>query len=294
MATAAAVSQPAAWDPLAVPLELPRRRYGYRDRLQSLSPASVRAYEKCPEAFRRRYLLGEKVQANFRMTLGSVVGDALNHYFAGKMNGRAPGAQEVDDRVLELFEAKIAEAALSVDDDPDLGRAQCRAGVAAYLSELAPRLEPISIERRASFHFGEAVWRFVCYFDLEFAAELADVKFGEFWVKEVRADRDLQATTQIYMRWAEGKPADFVFHSGLLEAPEGSPRWSIVPAKRSFAQLRGFERRVAQVARQIVHLDATEPGEWPLSSDLGWWCAPPDGGQGCPYWESCPVGEAGA
>ncbi len=279
---------------LRVPLQLPQRRYGYGYRLDVLSPASIRAFEKCPEAFRRRYLLGEKVPPNLSMTLGSVVGDALAHFFQGKIDGRPPGAKELDDLVLELFAAKIAEAVLVPDDDPEGGKGQCRAGVADYLEELAPSVTPISVERRASFRFcEEQEWNFVCYLDLKCAKQLSDLKFGKSWVKEIRAARDLQATAQTYLRWAEGNPAEFVFHTGLLE-PEGAPRWSVVPAPRTLAQLRGFERRVARVARQIVHLDQTEPGEWPLSSDFGWWCAPRVGTDGCPYWDSCPVGGGAA
>ena len=282
---------PAPVDPLSVPTLLPARRYGRRLRLTSLSLASIRAFEKCPEAFRRRYLLGERVPPNLSMTLGSVVGDTLAHYFGGRIAGRAPGAAELDDLVLELFAAKIGETILGLEDDPDLGKLQCRGAVADYLTEVAPSVEPISVERRASFRFdAEQEWRFVCYFDLECVRVVADLKFGRSSIKEERAYRDLQATAQTFMRWAERNPAEFVFHAATLERPEDGPRWQVVPAPRSTQQLLGFQRRVARVARLIAHLDATEPGEWPLSADFGWWCAPRVGGEGCPYWDRCPVG----
>ena len=286
-----AVAAPTLVDPLSVPVELPARRYGRRMRLTSLSPASIRAFEKCPEAFRRQYLLGQKVPPNLPMTLGSVVGDTLAHYFAGQIAGRAPAAPELDDLVLELFAAKIAETELGPEDDPDLGKAQCRGAVADYLTEVAPSVEPVSVERRASFRFNaEQLWRFVCYFDLECARVVADLKFGRSSIKEERAYRDLQATAQTFMRWAERNPAEFVFHAATLERPEEGPRWQVVPAPRSRAQLLGFQHRVAQVARMIAHLDASEPGPWPLSADFGWWCAPRVGTDGCPHWDRCPVG----
>jgi len=281
--------------PLSVPLQLPARRYGRRYRLQSLSPASIRAFEKCPEAFRRQYLLGEKVPPNLSMTLGSVVGDTLAHYFQGRIDGRPPTPADLDDLVLELFAAKIVEAVLGQEDDPELGKVQCRSAVADYLVEIAPSVEPVSVERRASFRFTEGQeWRFVCYFDLELARELADLKFGRSEVKEERADRDLQATAQTFMRWAERNPAEFAFHAATLDRPDEGPRWRVVPAPRSTAQLVAFQKRVARVARLMAHLDQTEPAEWPLSSDLGWWCAPRVGGEGCPHWERCPVGATSA
>jgi hypothetical protein len=281
----------AVTDPLWVPARLPARRYGRRHQLETLSPASLRAFLQCPELFRRRYLLGEKTPASFQMALGSVVGDAMAHYFQAKMAGAPPPPAELDDLVLVLYEAKIEAARLGPEDDPAVGRERCRAAVADYLTELAPGLEPISVERRASFRLRpEQEWRFVCYFDLELAEELADLKFSAWPVSPQRAARDIQATAQTYMRWAEERPARFAFYSGLHERPEQGPRWSVVPAPRSEAQLRAFERRVAAVARLIDHLDRTEPGPWPLSSDLGWWCAPSAQGEGCPYWERCPVG----
>lgn len=281
-------------DPLAVPMQLPRRRYGSRHRLEVLSASSLRAFEKCPEAFRRRYLLGEKEPRNLSMTLGSVVGDAVAHHFQWQIDGSPRSSIEIDDLTIELFDAKLAETALADDDDPDRGLQQCREGVADYLDQVAPTIVPISVERRASFRFPRRPeWRFECYFDVECADQVPDVKFGKSTVSEARAARDLQATAEAFMRWAEGSPAEFVFHSGVLEVGDG-PRWTVVPAPRSPAQLLGFQARVARVARQIVHLDRTEPGTWPLSSDFGWWCAPREGTDGCPYWQSCPVGSAAA
>lgn len=291
MSALAVPPAPSVAAPLSVPTLLPARRYGRRTRLTSLSPASIRAFEKCPEAFRRQYLLGHKMRPNLPMTLGSVVGDTLAHYFAGRIAGRAPAPAQLDDLVLELFAAKIAETELAADDDPDLGKAQCREAVADYLTEIAPSVDPVSVERRASFRFSaEQQWRFVCYFDLECARLVADLKFGRSTVKEERAYRDLQATAQTFMRWAERNPAEFVFHAATLERPEEGPRWRVVPAPRSREQLLGFQRRVARVARMIAHLDATEPGEWPLAADFSWWCAPRVGTDGCPHWDRCPVG----
>ncbi|HVX32592.1 MAG TPA: PD-(D/E)XK nuclease family protein [Solirubrobacterales bacterium] len=276
---------------LSVPLRLPARRYGHRRRLETLSVASIRAFEKCPEAFRRHHLLGEREPMTLSLVMGSVVGDAISHFFQARIEGGALDAGEVDDLVVELFDAKIEKAVLAPEEDAAAARAQCRAGAADYLEELAPGLEVISVERRAGFRFEEAQeWRFVCYFDLECPLELCDLKFGLSGVKEVRVARDLQATAQTFMRWAEGRPAIFSFHSGVRERPEEGPRWHAVPAPRTHAQLLGFRERVARVARQIVHLDRTEPGPWPLSSDLGWWCAPPAGGDGCAFWARCPVG----
>jgi hypothetical protein len=276
--------------PLQVPVQLPRRRYGPGHRLDVLSVTSVRAFERCPEAFRRRYLLGEREPTNLSMLMGSVVGDSLAHFFQHQIDNEPLARSEVDDLAVSIFDQKIAGAVLGDGDDPVAAKAQCRSGVDSYLEELAPRIRPISVERRASFRLAEEQeWRFVCFFDLECEDEIPDLKFGEERVSEARVLKDLQATAYAYCRWAEGTPAGFVFHSGLLEAMAGEPRWLAVPALRSVAHFLGFEQRVARAARQIVHLDETEPGEWPLSSEWDGWCAPREGTKGCPYWDRCPV-----
>lgn len=279
--------------PLQVPLLLPRRRYGRKYRLDVLSPASVRAFERCPEAWRRHYLLGERERLNLAMLRGTVVGDSLAHFFQGRINNDPLSRSDVDDLVLSLFKEKIREAVIGVEDDPEQVKGQCRAGAADYLDEIAPSVDPISVERKASFRFtNDQEWSFVCYFDLECDDEIPDLKFGKNRVGTARAMKDLQATAYAYLRWAERRPARFVFHSGLWEQPEEGLRWEIVPAPRGVGHFRGFEQRVARVARTIAHLDATEPGPWPLSSEWGFWCAPREGTSGCPHWDRCPVGGA--
>lgn len=275
---------------LTVPLQLPRRRYGPGYRLDVLSPASVRAFEKCPEAFRRRYLLGERERSNLAMLRGSVVGDSLAHFFQGQINNEPLSRSDVDDLVLSIFEVKMPEVRLGSEDDPDLAKEQCRTGAAAYLEELAPHVQPLSVERRASFRFtDDQEWQFICYFDLECEEEVPDLKFGEKRVESGRAEKDLQATAYAYLRWAEGHPAHFVFHSGLWAEVDGEPRWQVVPAPRGIGHFRAFELRVARVARLMVHLDETEPGAWPLSTEWGFWCGPKIGNSGCPYWDRCPA-----
>src|SRR5947199_7212446 len=63
---------------IPVPKRLPERYDG--EPLQHLSPSSYALWVSCPEAWRRRYIKGEKPPPSGSMFLGSRVDDALSAY----------------------------------------------------------------------------------------------------------------------------------------------------------------------------------------------------------------------
>ncbi len=64
---------------IPVPISLPVRYDG--ERLKHLSHSSYSLFLSCPEAWRRRYLKGEREKPSGAMFLGSRVDDALTHYY---------------------------------------------------------------------------------------------------------------------------------------------------------------------------------------------------------------------
>src|SRR5438270_10838867 len=63
---------------IPVPTRLPERYDG--EPLRHLSPSSYSLWVSCPEAWRRRYIKGEKPPPSGSMFLGSRVDDALSAY----------------------------------------------------------------------------------------------------------------------------------------------------------------------------------------------------------------------
>src|SRR5947209_5209709 len=79
---AGAADTPATAADLAARIPVPRRLPERHDveRLRHLSPSSYSLWVSCPEAWRRRYIKGEKPPPSGSMFLGSRVDDALSAY----------------------------------------------------------------------------------------------------------------------------------------------------------------------------------------------------------------------
>jgi hypothetical protein len=185
-------------------------------------------------------------------------------------------------------EGAAAPDADFADRDPKVLREQAREATRAYLTELAPSVRAVAVERKLELGFAGAAWRFVCYLDVEDeCGDVIDLKVSERHVTEAKAQRDQQASAYLFGRLTEGRPAPrFVFHSVRRGAIRTGSRCDAVPTERTGPQLSAFERRLAMTVRQIDRCATT--GEWPYAAPDGWWCA---AGM-CPAFGVCPGGAA--
>jgi hypothetical protein len=265
-------------DPLAVPAVLPVR---------SLSASSLGLFWRCPERWRRRYVLGEREPLGAPGALGGAVGAALAAHLAARARGERLSLLDTDDLFCAEWAQRSPDAALKAGESLTDLRRQGRQLIVAYLHRLAPALRPETVERKVELRFdGDAQWSVVGYLDLEDAGgEVIDLKVRARHVTAADADQSAQATLYLLARALEGRPAKrFVFHS-LRRTKKGADL-ALVPTRRTPAQLAAFERRVAATARAIAR--CAETGEWPLAAPEGWWCAA--GPTGCPHYRSCPGG----
>lgn len=283
---AAAVAAPAGRS-AEVPRHLPARSDG--SRLMALSVSSLALFWRCPQRWRRRYIDQQREPQNGPMVVGKAVGGAIAQHYAARIAGACLSVKDADDICLAEFDESAARLATDFDsDEPDMLREQSREALRAYLTELAPRVRPVSVERRIELRFDGAEWAFVGYLDVEDeAGAVIDVKVGAKHVPEARAGSDPQPSAYLLARLTEGRPAArFEFHSVRRGAVRSGERCRVVVAERSPAQLAALAERIAATARQIA--DCERSGDWPLSSPDGWWCAP---GQ-CRHWQRCPAGGA--
>jgi len=271
----------------AVPRRLPLRSDDTR--LMQLSISSLALFWRCPERWRRRYLEREGEPQSGPMLVGKAVGGAIAAYFAARMAGESLSVGDADDLCRAEFDERLGQAGteLAGDDQEEL-REQSREALRAYLTELAPGVRPVSVERRFELRFEGAEWSLVGYLDVEDeSGDTIDVKVGAKHVTEARAERDPQPTAYRLARRAEGRlEGRFLFHSVRRGQVRSGERCLVMPAPRSAEQLAAMEARIAQAALQIAH--CAETGDWPLSTPDGWWCSP---GQ-CPFWTRCPGGGA--
>ncbi len=278
-------SPEAITDTVEIPRRLPLRSDG--SRLQTLSISSLALFWRCPERWRRRYIEGEREPQSGAMIVGRAVGAAITQHYAAQIAGESLSASDADDICgAEFDESALRPAANFGDDEPAELREHGREALRAYLSDIAPKVRPASVERKVELRFDGTEWSFTGYLDVEDeAGTVVDVKVGKKHVTDTAARRSPQATSYLLARALEGRPAQhFEFHSVRRGAVRGE-RCQVVPAERSDGQLAVFERRIAQTARLIA--GCAESGEWGLSSPDGWWCSQ----RMCAFWASCPGGD---
>jgi hypothetical protein len=195
---------------IPVPRQLPVRHDGQR--LKHLSNSSYTLWASCPEAWRRRYILGHRTAQSAAMFLGSRVDDALSDYHQHLIDhGEALALDEVIDRYRAGWPDRLAaeqERRGVVFDEFD-APTLLELGIAALkvtFEQLVPRLGmPVAVQRRIEFKLDPALeWTVEGYLDLEtqwpsldgeLVSEIVDYKVkGGDAINQAKADRDPQAS----------------------------------------------------------------------------------------------------
>jgi hypothetical protein len=289
-----------------VPARLPERFDG--EPLHHLSPSSYALWVACPEAWRRRYIKGERPAPSGSMFLGGRVDDALSAYFRRLLEH---GDRLALDQVLDLYRDHWAEA-LEVEGDKqgidweeelteraafDLGRDAIRLA----LTELVPKLgDPVDVQRRLGFSLAPGLERSIlCYLDLETLKEdgagepaptAVDFKVKGSLITTEQAQRDPQACLYLAGRWLKGHPANELVFAQIAKPGKRRKRMSasLVSTSRSVGEMRGVLARIALAASQIAacHERYGPEQPWGFADPTSWKCSP----RYCAHWASCPGG----
>jgi len=276
--------------PVSVPAVLPVRY---------LSVSSLQRFWRCPEQWRRHYLLREREPASPAMLLGKAVGEAIGHHFTARLAGAPLKGTEARESFHHALELAAAFAALDGNglNGAELADLRTRGEqvLAIYLaSSLVAELEAeqvIAVKQRHELRFPGAQWTFLAYLDLVTArGTVVDVKVKARHLGEGEARRDPQARAYALVRSLDPtadpeRPPRLVFHSlrhgknpEAREVPEGG----II---HSAGELAAFQARLVRTARLIA--ECARSGDWGYASPQGWWCS-----ERCPAWRSCPGGLA--
>jgi hypothetical protein len=291
---------------IPVPRRLPERYDG--EPLQHLSPSSYSLWVSCPEAWRRRYIKGEKPPPSGSMFLGSRVDDALSAYHRRILEH---GDRLALDQVLDLYreqwtaELEAEQDKHGVDWEEDLpkrlGFDLGRQAVELAMAELVPQLgDPVDVQRRLEFTIAPDIeWTVLGYLDLETLKEGPGIKPSpavvDFKVKNTpitrdKADADPQAGLYLAGRWLEGYPASELYFAQIAKPGKRRKNMaaSLVPTSRSIGQLRGVLARLALAASQIVaSYERYGPDQpWGFADPTSWRCS----SRYCSAWRTCPGG----
>ena len=293
---------------IEVPSRLPPRHDGQP--IGHLSNSSYTLFLACPDAWRRRYLLGEKQPPSGAMFLGSRIDETLTHYYRHWLERR----ERLGLRELKRFFGANWKQQLAAENDK-LGVAwderldrhtALKLGVKALViafEELVPQLgEPVAVQRRVEFHLAAGLeWTIEGYLDLEtrrpvlgaeeLVEEIVDykVKAGSA-ITDTAAARNPQASLYLAARWLEGRPAArFQFAQTLIPgARRKTLATSLIPTERNVAALRSMLARIALAASEIAALyERYGPDRpWGFADPTSWKCGP----RYCQHWATCPGG----
>jgi PD-(D/E)XK nuclease superfamily len=289
---------------IPVPQRLPERYDG--EPLRHLSPSSYGLWVSCPEAWRRRYIKGEKPPPSGSMFLGSRVDDALSAYHRRILEH---GDRLALDQVLDIYreqwasELEAERDKLGVDWEEELSEGTAfelgRQAIGLAMAELIPHLgDPVDVQRRLEFSIAEGLdWTVLCYLDLETLREtlgaepapmVVDFKVKNRLITQDQADSDPQAGLYLAGRWLEGYPASELCFAQIAKPGKRRKQMGafLVPTSRSAGQLRGVLARVALAASQIAACyERYGPNRpWGFADPTSWRCS----ARFCWAWGRCP------
>ncbi len=291
---------------IPVPARLPERFDG--EPLRHLSPSSYALWVACPEAWRRRYIKGEKPAPTGSMLLGGRVDDALSAYFLRLLEhgDRLALGQVLDiyrDRWVEALEEEREKQGIDWEGDLtepaafDMGRD----AIGLALAELVPYVgDPVDVQRRLEFSLApDLQWSVLCYLDLETLKEqeagepaptVVDFKVKGSLISAEQAACDPQAGLYLAGRWLEGYPAKELVFAQIAKPGKRRKHMSaaLISTSRSAGEMRGMLARIALAASQIAAFNQLYGPErpWGFADPTSWKCSP----RYCAHWASCPGG----
>jgi hypothetical protein len=236
-----------------------------------LSLSSIKLFMRCPERWRRRYIEKEIEPSSGKMVLGSAAGAALAQHYGHQMeSGEGFGQEQLLDEFSSEWEERtereeVAWGGESPGELKDSGAGALR----VYHARFAPEVEPVSVEREIELSWPGVYWKVTGFMDLEDAAgRVRDYKMGKR-VSQADADADLQPTTYLAARRAEGNPAaGFTFDNMIRNK---TPTADVVSTTRSELQLDLLTDRIFTIAREIEWRCLTDT--WSGAAPGTWFCS---------------------
>lgn len=239
--------------------------------IQHFSPSSLRLLKVCPEAYRQRYILGRKERPGESLTLGSAVHKALEFNFSQKISSHEdlPVTQVVeffnDKGWPDAVEKDGGETEIRWDSKPEVARGDGTRMTHAYHLAVAPRIQPVAVERRVDFVVPGVPIPFMGFIDVEEEANQIDVKTGKQVTRKPDANWKLQGT--LYTAFT-GKPTHFHSVSRAktpsIATPLESDEMIVTPHAAQVGQIeRVLRDYAAQVEFYFYRYGPDEP--WPTN-----------------------------
>jgi CRISPR/Cas system-associated exonuclease Cas4 (RecB family) len=112
-----------------------------------LSYSQIRTYLICPRKYQYAYIEQVPVPLNDKLLLGTVFHSVLEWYFTARLAGSMPGLDETDACFADSFQRLRGAQAVRWDDSPERVSRRGHAFVQHFFHELAPRFDPLMVEK---------------------------------------------------------------------------------------------------------------------------------------------------
>jgi hypothetical protein len=263
--------------------------------LDHLSPSSLSMIRRCPRQFQERYIHGRKERPAEAPVIGTAVHAGLERNFVQKINTHEdiPTHELLDWYSDEGFARTVAaeqeKAGTDVfwDTDPDAAMARGKKMLGEYRNQVAPRIQPLSVEGSVSVDLGIPV-PVIGRYDLLRETSTVDWKSGKSAKRKPQESWRIQAA--VYGE-ATGRPVEF--HS--ISATERGTVTIVTPLEAEALLVQPTARERAQIRRTVQAIGAEAvfymrlfgPDEpWPTHGRFhDWACSYCGFRNDCPAWE---------
>lgn len=273
---------------------------GWPGRYGRVSASSLGTFSRCPEQWRRRYVLGERTPTGGPMLTGSALHGACEDLWHHKM---ATGI-DLDEKAMTAafqarFEYEIDDAGGAAwvewgkdkrhgDLTGDVWRERGEAVALAYLRHVAPRVWPMSAERLFIAHVAGSPVPVVGYIDVTTADAKIDLKFGRSVKSYIGPDWVIQAHLYLLaddlpmsyqsLGWPSARDGSVNYRT-----PGDSPDLQIEKtAERYMIANQIVVTRVQQIMRLAETIGPDDP--WPDALAHPWACMSCDFKPTCAHW----------
>ena len=254
--------------------------------VKSLSPSALRLLQLCGEAYRRRYVEGERTSFGLPAAIGNATHKAAEHRLTSKRDELVlPSEEEIKDITSDAFEHQIERPDFEWGEDSMTSTAAKHQALdlsTLHLNELAPVIEPEIIEQRMEIEIPGYPLKLVGYADvIEVDGTVRDLKTRK------RSPKPEDATLDIGLAWysmqyevIHGTPAPMLALDVLVKKKKPELVSSLAtPHEGHDPLLRRIERATAMI--QAGAYMPAEPGHWKCSEKF------------CDYYDDCPWGRRG-
>lgn len=253
-----------------------------------LSATQLDSYCKCGEAYRRRYIEGERIPPNIAMLKGTGFHRGAEHNFRQKIETHTDlKPTDIIDAAVAAFESEIEKGVELSADEKSRGQAvvigetkdDLKDVVDVHAKQQAPDYQPVFVEQEFTISLPESSRDLKGIIDLgDDQKRVTDLKSAGKSKTQADADNSVQLTIYAAGHHAiVGMPPAEVRLDTIVTTKTKVYR-SVVSSDRGQADFVALAHRVETVNKGI------DAGVFAPATPGAWWCGP----KWCGYWSTCP------